>query len=183
MLNQDWWKKSDVPKFDWLNDIRRFWNIICFFFLFLHHHKSWLSRIQWLCFTPLLSLRLLLVPLSPAEDRQGDQEQPDHHQQEAAEEDEEGGVELLVSLVLRPLRVWFIISLNAMISITYQGIWGNPLPLAPSIKALVFHPHLEVCFLVWHFHIDLSRAGSFEGWHFFPAFFSYLINSHLGVKL
>ena len=51
-----------------------------------------------------VSLRLLPVPLlSPAEDGQGDEEQPDHHQEEAAQEDEEGGLQLLVSLELRAL--------------------------------------------------------------------------------
>ena len=65
----------------------------------------------------------------------------------------------------------------------YQRVRGNPLPLAPTIKALVFHSHLQVCLLVWHLNIDLSRAGSFEGWHFSRAFFSYLIYGNLGVKL
>ena len=40
-----------------------------------------------------------------AEDGQRDQEEPDDEQQEAAEEYEEGGVQLGVSLLLRPLNI------------------------------------------------------------------------------
>ena len=78
----------------------------------------------WLCLTLGVSLRSLPVPLSPAENCQGYQEQPDHHQQEAAQEDDEGGVKLLVSLVLRPLP-WGVVYLlfNQDMNIEhYQGI-------------------------------------------------------------
>ena len=115
-LNPVYWirrfnkEQSDVPKFDWLDHIRGFWNIIYFFFLFLLPLQWWWwwlvprARSLALRLTLGVSLRLLPVPLlSPAEDGQGDEEQPDHHQEEAAQEDEEGGLQLLVSLELRAL--------------------------------------------------------------------------------
>ena len=52
-----------------------------------------------------VGLGLLPVPLSPTQDRQGDQEQPDHQEEETAQQDEESGLQLLVSLVLRALTV------------------------------------------------------------------------------
>ena len=111
-----------------------------------------------------VSLRLLPVPLlPPAEDRQGDEEQPDHHQEEAAQQDEEGGLQLLVGLELRPLTAGREVIILFYQDLYYQSIRGHPLPLAPAIKALVFHSHLQVGLLVWHLNIDLSRARSFEG--------------------
>ena len=50
-------------------------------------------------------LCLVVVAVPGAEDGQGDQEEPDDEQQEAAEEYEEGGVQLGVSLLLRPLNI------------------------------------------------------------------------------
>ena len=83
-----------------MNHIRRFRYIVFFFnfFVFFLLQKMFLS-----CLDDRLCQVVVAVP--GAEDGQRDQEEPDDEQQEAAEEYEEGGVQLGVSLLLRPLNI------------------------------------------------------------------------------